>query len=204
MKRLEHQERVAKSSIASAVLAIGLIAPIAPATTFNESPDAGNLIPSALPVPAGTTKIVGSLGPTFEADLFQFTFSEPTKASFAVTPTGEWFDDDMTLFDSVGHPIAVSDFAWTIDLPAGTYYFALTDWDAAATDSLGNVIANDYGGVLNTSGILGGWVQTGWPWRFGPYEIAVTTVTLPEPAGVAAMVTGMGALIARRRRKTSQ
>jgi hypothetical protein len=204
MKRLDHQERVAKSSIASAVLAIGLIAPAAPATTFNESPDAGNLIPSALPVPAGTTKIVGSLGASFEVDLFQFTFSEPTKASFAVTPTGEWFDDDMTLFDSVGHPIAVSDFAWSIDLPAGTFYFALTDWNAAATDSIGTIIADDYYGVLNTSGVLGGWDQTSTPWRFGPYEIAVTTVALPEPTGIVAIVTGMGALIARRRKKTSQ
>lgn len=175
-----------------AVLTIGVTE--ASASTYYEQGDAGQLVPTAAVVPVGTTKIVGSLGPTFEADLYRLTFTKPLHVSFQVITTGNWFDDDMTLFDAVGHPIAVSDYAFSIDLAAGTYHFGLTDWDAAATDATGRIIADDYSHVLDTTAILGGWVQTGWPWRYGSYEINI----VPEPITLSLIALG-GLLVARRR-----
>ena len=177
-----------------------LIAGAAPAgaQTFTEPGDAGDLVPTAAVVPAGTTKIIGSLGPQFEVDLYRLTFPQRSRATFSCHPTGEWFDEDFTLFDEVGHPVLVSDYAFTSDLAAGTYHLALTDWDALATDAAGNNIADDYSNVLNRNAILGGWQQTGWPFRYGPYEINLTIAPIPEPSGLPAVAALLPLLLRRR------
>ena len=188
--------------LVAAVVAIGmaeLSAPSVGAVIFYEPGDAGDLIHNAAVVPAGTTKIVGSLGSSFEVDLYRLTIPQQSRVSFQVVPTGEWFDDDMFLFDAVGHPIAVSDFAWSIDLNAGTYHFGLTDWNAAATDGAGNYIADDYYTVLNTSAVLGGWAFSSSPYSFGPYEINMTVQPIPEPAAATVLIASVGAVALRRR-----
>jgi hypothetical protein len=172
---------------------------IAGASTFIENPDAGELMNTAADVPAGTTKIQGSIGPNTDVDLYRLHLPVAASVRFEVITTGEWFDDDMTLFNAAGNPIAVSDFAFTQSLPAGTFYFALSDWNIVALDGNGVAIADDYAGILNTSGVLGGWNANTSPFRFGTYDLNLTIQQTPEPATLLAAVGGLVALTRRRR-----
>jgi hypothetical protein len=165
------------------------------AGVFTESPDAGPLLHNAAQVPAGTTQIIGSLTDQ-DVDLYQLIFPRRSSVSFSVTPTGTWFDDDMTVFNSSGNPLAVSDFAFTFEFPAGTYYFGLSDWDIVALGNDGQIIADDYYGILDPNGVLAGWAVNSTPFRAGPYEINMIIVPfVPEPSGLLIfamfMITGV-------------
>lgn len=180
------------------------IAP-AQAAVYTETQDAGALLPTAIVVPGGTNAIHGSISATDIVDLWGIDVGTAGIIEFQFTTPGEWFDSDITLFNAKGNPIA------TYDNPTfgqffqpGRYYIAISDWNIAATDSTGRFIADDYYGVLDTSGVLGGWDITSSPFRYGSYQLTLSVATVPEPNAV--MMLGAGLLLAgaaplARRRK---
>lgn len=169
---------------------------------YTEVGDTGELLSTAAHVPVGTTKIVGSLYGYPDVDLYRFQLPAAAQVTFSVQLTGEWFDDDMTLFNANGNPLAVSDFAFTRTLGKGAYYFGLSDWDIAATNSSGTMIADDYEGILLSNEVLGGWLVTSSPFRSGPYEINLAMEKVPEPNVLALSLAGwlLGSAICRWRR----
>lgn len=162
---------------------------------FEESGDAGELLPDAMIVPGGVSEIHGSISPLGDIDLYQLTFQVGQVVSLTTPVPGlpsepNWFDPDFTIFDASGHPIlapGLKNFSFTAT--TGTIYLAIADWNVYATDSSGNNIADDYGNYLDSSAVLAGWVANTTPLRGGPYELVFSASTaaegIPEPTSLA-------------------
>ncbi len=175
------------------------------ANAVTETTDAGDLLPSAFMLPSGTTSIAGSISASDTVDLFGFDVGSGTvEFTFKLT-SSEWFDSDITLFNADGNPIYVTDYEnFSYNFSSGRYYIAISDWNIAATDGSGHMIADDYYGVLNQSGVLGGWDITSSPFRYGPYGLAFSTPTVPEPDQLLLSVAGLlTALVMLKKRKVA-
>ena len=168
---------------------------------YIENGDAGNLLNTAQSIPAGINQVNGTISFNPDVDLYKLIYDTTSNVSVNIWTDwyGSWFDTDVTIFNQNGNPLLVMDssyFVWSVT--PGTYYFAIADWNIAAVDSSGNIIADDYYSIFNPSGVLGGWRVTSSPYRTGPYEISFSISTVPEPATV--LLLGLGALFLRKRK----
>ena len=176
------------------------------AAIFTESTDAGQLLPTATMLPGGIDRIHGALNPEGDIDLYKFILGTATTLNVSILAPGAappvtWFDADTTIFDAQGHPVAVFDAEnFSLPLSAGAYYLAIADWNVAATNAAGQTIADDYTNILVPGAVLGGWVVTSSPIRWGSYEITLSAETIPEPAPALLMAAAPAFLAMRRKR----
>jgi len=144
------------------------------AQTFDEGSDASALLASAKVVPLGTTKITGDLTNTVtneDVDVYQFSvsssglFTIEAKAIIEDVP-----DMNLIVFNSAGQGLAGDDdngdncdvitslngydSCLTLDLTAGTYYFAVGDNNIGAFESIVDYQAGSGDFIDNDSGIL--------------------------------------------------
>jgi len=154
------------------------------AQVMTESTDAGNTLATALPVPAGTIQINGTIGPDafnsvagrVELDVDMYSIAITTGGTFtiqanATTPgepdmnlmvfndSGQFLagdDDDNSSCTTVVPFLDSLDTCLTLTLAAGTYYFAVGDNNIGAFSSVAAFIA-DRGDYFedDDSGILG-------------------------------------------------
>ena len=149
-----------------------------------ESPDAGELLPSAQWVGPGVDEIQGSISPLGDIDLFRLEFDQTEQVIVQSSTPGTFFYEDFTIFNEFGNPLLTADpsiFLW--DVVPGVYYFAIADWNVIAIDAVdGRWIADDYARILDPIGVLGGWVVDSYPLRGGDYTINFSIATAPEPS----------------------
>lgn len=143
---------------------------LAQAQVMVESPDAGNTRATALPVIAGTTQINGTVGPqAFDAltgrgendvDMYMFTLNtggtftiqvnaavanEPDMNLMVFNQAGQFLagdDDDDESCTNIVPFIGGYDSCLTLNLTAGTYYFAVGDNNIGAYESVAGFIAD--------------------------------------------------------------
>jgi|GEM_PF-2199818 len=200
-------QRTKLFTFAAAGMMFGACSVARGAAIFTESTDAGQLLPTATPLPAGIDRIHGALNPEGDIDLYRFILGTDTTFNVSILtpagPGGIGFDTDTTIFDAQGHPLAVFDPpSFSLPLSAGAYYLAIADWNVAATNAAGQMIADDYYNIFIPEAVLGGWVATSSPERGGPYEITFSAVTIPEPA--PALLMAAPAFLAMRRKRSRQ
>lgn len=157
-----------RSCFARTVAVIAGLAPsVAIAQTFNESGDAGVLIPGAATVGAGAlTRINGTLNSVTDIDLYAIRITNP--AAFSATTVGQTaVDTQLFLFDAAGRGVVGCDdaaagvFQSTIGGPLvtvpGVYYLLISSFDNDPTSN-GQQMWNDtpYIGQRSPDGPGGG------------------------------------------------
>ena len=208
-------ERPKRETFINILIALSVICGIGSATAIAqvggihfEIGDAGQLPPTAQMVPAGVNRIHGAISPLGDVDLYLLTFGVAASVQVQIPlpgpiPDDTWFDTDVTIFDSLGHPLSTHDAVnFNFDVIPGSYYFAIADWNIAATDASGEIIADDYTEILDPTGVLGGWLVTSSPLRGGSYEVVFSVATIPEPSTGALFLLGIAGLGVYRRGAT--
>ena len=164
----------------------------AASTIYTEIDDAGELLNTAPTVPGGINQINGAVAFYADVDLYKLSFDVTANVSVNISvSSSSWFDVDVTIFNQYGNPLIVQDpasFVWSVT--PGTYYFAIADWNIAAVNSAGDIIADDYYNILIPTEVLAGWRVTSSPYRTGPYEITFSVSTAPESSPPVADADG--------------
>lgn len=146
-----------------------LLSSQASATLITETTDAGNTIPTAMVLAAGTTSINGTIGDSQDTDLFKFTLDVASIFTIEVKEISTDLDMNLIVFNSLGQGLAGDDdddnscsvitsldgldSCLTLSLTAGDYFFAVGDNNMAAFASLLD-FNNDDDFLSNDDGIL--------------------------------------------------
>ncbi len=192
-------------------LTLGLAGFMQAGPVFNEIGDAGQLLGTAQSVGNGVTTINGSIYSPGDIDLFKLTFAYTGNVTFNGVVTSGALDPNIYLFNSSGNVLAGNDNGGgfpnariTQFITPGTYYLSLGEYDLDARDSNNALLYDLNVGVINASGVLGGWSGSGTGNRAdtGTYQLSTSIATqAPEPSTWISLAAGLGVLTFFRRRK---
>ncbi|MFA3791087.1 DVUA0089 family protein [Aliiglaciecola sp. SL4] len=129
-----------------------LLSSQASATLITETTDAGNTMPTAMVLAAGTTSINGTIGDSQDTDLFKFTLDVASIFTIEVKEVSSALDMNLIVFNSLGQGLAGDDddsegcsiitslgsldSCLTLSLTAGDYFFAVGDNNMAAFENI--------------------------------------------------------------------
>lgn len=191
---------------------------VATAANFVEVIPAGNSLSTAILVPGGTDRVLGSISQAGEVDLYKFYLA--VGGLRTITANSETLDMNLHLFNAAGNPLGANDdissvnfnSQLTFSLLPGFYFVAVGENNTYALDAIGNRIQdNDPDllepeklGVIDAIGVLAGWDAGGQ--LTGDYEILFSTAvdepaqsSVPEPSTVVLAAVGLAAVLFRRR-----
>jgi hypothetical protein len=189
------------------IASLTLASQAALATPYTEQPDhsdAGSLPGTAQTIGSGVTSISGSTGTDGDTeDLFRFTwdgglFQAATNGDLGSTIT---FDTMLFLFDGSGNFITANDDApypgsfISATLTAGDYLLGISGWSNDALNGSGSAFR------FGATGTLTSWEGGGSTGRYTIGLNAATGGTVPEPAPLALLALGLGAIAIGRRGK---
>ena len=207
-----------KSRLLGAVCAVWMLmfafSYTAHATTYFEFSDAGETILTALPLPVGTTAIVGGI--STDADMYSFYWGG---GMFQADTFGTAFDTQLFLFDSTGAGVWANDDAVSaccgfrseiIDaaLAAGTYFIAISAFNNDPRDGSNGLLFTS--SFFVQEGPLGSEVLASWDgstsheaeeYFINFYEATSMPPPIPVPAAVWLFGSGLLGLIGIARRK---
>jgi hypothetical protein len=201
----------AVAAVCAAVVSLRM-AGVASATTFVETPpDAGVTPATARVVPVGTSQIDGLIAAPGDYDLYQFAVS--ASVTMQIDMGNSSFDENLILFDGVGHGLAGNDdfngndSEITYDLTPGAYYLAAGVNNMSAFDASNTAfITNDTGNLDTPTTAVLDHIGPGLaPHNLSNQSYTITFTALPEP-GLAIVAVGVGAAcsLGRSRRRVER
>ena len=196
------------------VLALVLALPVAStAATFTEVSPTGNSLSTAILLPSGTDRVLGSISNPGEVDLFKFYLASGGMLTITVNAdTPGTFDTNLHFFNGAGNPLGANDdispsnfnSQLTFSLLPGFYFVAVGENNTNAQDASLNRIQDNDTGVINALGVLAGWDAGGT--HTDTYELTFSTpvgepsaIGMPEPSTLALAAAGLAAVFLRRR-----
>jgi len=186
------------------IASLAIVSQAALATAYTEAGDAGSLPSTAQNAGSGVTSISGSTSTNTDTeDLFKFSwdgglFEAATNGLFGSSRS---FDTMLFLFDGSGNFITANDDTSgpngsldsyiSASLSAGDYLLGISGFSNDALNGSGSAFR------FGASGVLTSWEGGG---AVGSYTIGINR-TVPEPAPLALLALGLGAIAVGRRGK---
>jgi hypothetical protein len=211
--KMFERKRVLGSLIAAAAIAI---ATSASAASHNEVGDAGQL-PGTAQNPAGAgalSSISGKIATGSDVDMYRIILNGGAFGATTVGTPGTLGDTQLYLFNASGIGVLANDddpggttLRSTISgsLPSGTYYLAISSFDADPISAGGLIFPSaPFTGLFGPSGPGGGQAISGWSGSGGDgtYTIELRgACAAPEPGSLALLATGALPLLRRLRRR---
>lgn len=184
------------------------------ATTIVETPDAGDTMASAMVLPGGTTQVSGTVGVTYDIDMYKFYID--TTSLYEIYMASAWpLDANLLLFNEFGQGLEGDDddgggpdgtnSLISRSLQVGWYFIAVADNDLNAYDEFDNwFLLNDSGPLATaTSETLDHFGTPGGD--TGEYILTFSPATgsspVPEPSTMILLSFGILGLAGISRKK---